>query len=109
MNRFHPSIAVFVFALVDAYAGQPDASLDPVAVRDGARLVVDCRAEHLPSRRAVGEVIETNNASRIEVERERLIHTAHRECMRGVPAVTFVREALASGPSLALAERSPSR
>ncbi|MEO5561425.1 MAG: hypothetical protein ABIO49_15795 [Dokdonella sp.] len=58
----------------------------------------------MPSQRAVGSVLASNNFSRVYNERERLIHTAHRACMRGVASVTFVRDAFGAEPTLAMAD-----
>jgi len=102
MHKFHLGIVTFVFAIASAHAGPPATSLDAVAVRDNAHLVIDCGAERLPSRRSVGDVLDSNNASFIETERERLIHIAHRECMRGAGYVVFVREATGPASTLAL-------
>ena len=96
----HTRLCFAILALVatSVHAGAP-APLDPVHV--GASLSIDCRAESLPSLRAVGAVLDTNNASRIYAERVRLIHEAHRECLRGAARVRFVRNAGPSFPALA--------
>jgi hypothetical protein len=103
MNSLRLSIAILTFAAANVYAGEPT-TLHSVTARDDTRLVVDCRAERLPSQRAVAEVLDTNNASRIHAERERLVHTAHRQCMRGVASVTFVRDTSESISTLALVD-----
>jgi hypothetical protein len=82
-------------------AASSDTALGAVTVT-GARVVVDCRNERLPSQRAVGEVLDTNNGSRIYAERERLVHYAHRECLRGAASVTFLRDMSAQVPALAM-------
>ncbi|HEX7917070.1 hypothetical protein [Rudaea sp.] len=102
MNKLYFSFALLNFVMAGAHAGQPAASLNPIAVRDGGRLVIDCHDQRVPSLHAVGEVLETNNGSHIYAERERLIHTAHRECMRGADHVVFVRERYAQGSALAM-------
>jgi hypothetical protein len=103
MNSLRLSIAILTFAAANVHAGEPT-TLHSVTARDGTRLVIDCRDKRQPSQRAVGEVLDSNNASRIYAERERLVHTAHRECMRGVASVTFVRDASESIPALALVD-----
>jgi len=105
MNILRLSLTVLTFAAANAQAaGQTtQTALDSIAVNGSPRLVVDCRAERLPSLRAVGNVLETNNASRLYVERERLAHIAHRECLHGVASVTFVRDGDVNTPALALA------
>jgi len=52
MHKFHLGIVTFVFAIASAHAGPPATSLDAVAVRDNAHLVIDCGAERLPGGRA---------------------------------------------------------
>lgn len=81
-----------------------ETSLPAVAVRDQAALVVNCSNEQLPSRDAVGEVLQTNNAGAIYAGREVIAHYAHRECMRGAPSVTFVRDTSATTPALAMVD-----
>jgi hypothetical protein len=102
MNILRLSLTLLTLAAANAQAVEPTA-LTSISVRDNARVVVDCRNEHEPSLRTVGDVLGTNNASLIYAERERLMHTAHRECMRGVASVTFLRDAEATPQSLALA------
>ena len=106
MNILRLSLTVLTFAATNVQAaGQTtQTALDAVRVNGSSSFVVDCRAERLPSLRAVGAVLETNNASRLYAERERLLHIAHRECMHGIASVTFVREADAAAASLALVE-----
>ena len=103
MNSLRLSIAILTLAAANVHAGEP-ATLNSVTVRDDTRLVIDCRAERLPSQRAVGKVLDTNSATRVYAERERLVHTAHRECLRGVASVTFVRDASESIPALAMVD-----
>jgi hypothetical protein len=103
MNILRLSAVLLTFAAASVQANEP-AALTSISVRDNVRVVIDCRNERVPSLRTVGDVLETNNASRIYAERERLIHTAHRECMRGVASVTFLRDAEAAQQSLALVE-----
>ena len=95
---YFPALALAA-ASVHASPFTVPAPLDPVHV--GTRLVVDCRAERLPPLRAIGAVLDTNNASRIYAERERLMRAAHRECLRGAAYVMFVRDADPSFPVLA--------
>ncbi len=108
MNILRLSIALLTFAAANVHAADRagQTALDSIAVRADAGLVVDCRDEHVPSLRAVGQVLETNNASRTYSERERLIHIAHRECMRGAANVVFRNDTAAVAPQLALVEAS---
>ena len=105
MTILRPGRCLLALAAATAQAADqtPRTALQSVSVRDGARVVVDCRDERLPSLRLVGDVLETNNASRIYSERERLVHIAHRECMRGSASVAFVRDAADNTPALAMA------
>ena len=106
MNILRLSVAALILAAVNVHAAGQTAqtALDSIDVNGSSRLVIDCRAEHLPTLRAVGGVLETNNASRIYVERERLAHIAHRECLRGAASVAFIRDTRADMPALALAD-----
>lgn len=106
MNILRLSLVALILAStnVDAADRQKQIALDLIAVRVDARLVIDCRDEHLPSLRAVGQVLDTDNGSRIYAERERLVHIAHRECMRGASNVAFLRDASASTPALAMVD-----
>jgi hypothetical protein len=105
MNILTLGLAALAFAAANVQAaGQtPQTALESIDVNSGARLVIDCRAEHLPSLRAVGNVLETNNASYLYAEREKLAHIAHRECLHGVASVAFVRDTGVAVPALALA------
>jgi hypothetical protein len=103
MNILRLSVALLTFAAASVQATEP-AALTSISVRDNVRVVIDCRNQRVPSLHVIGDVLETNNASRIYAERERLMHTAHRECMRGVASVTFLRDTEATQQSLALAE-----
>jgi photosystem II stability/assembly factor-like uncharacterized protein len=105
MNILRLSLTVLALAAANAHAaGQTwQTALESIDVNGSPRLVIDCSAEHLPSLRAVGAVLETNNASYIYAEREKLAHVAHRECLRGVASVAFVRDADVSVPALAMA------
>jgi hypothetical protein len=105
MNILTLGLAALAFAAANVHAaGQTSqTALESIDVNSSARLVIDCRAEHLPTLRAVGNVLETNNASYIYAEREKLAHIAHRECLHGVASVTFVRDAGVNSPALALA------
>ena len=105
MNILRLSLAALTLAAANVQAAGQTAqtALESIDVNGSPRLVIDCRAEHLPSLRAVGDVLETNNASRIYSEREGLVHIAHRECLRGVASVAFVRDANVSVPALAMA------
>lgn len=105
MNILRLSLAALVFAAANVHAaGQSSqTALESIDVHGNPRLVIDCRAEHLPSLRAVGDVLETNNASRIYAERERLAHIAHRECLRGAASVAFVRDASVGAAAVAMA------
>jgi len=102
MNILRLSVVLLTLATANVRGAEP-AALTSISVRDNVRVMIDCRNERVPSLRTIGDVLETNNASRIYAERERLMHTAHRECMRGVASVTFVRDAEATPQSLALA------
>lgn len=104
MNILRLSLAALAFAAANAHAASQasQTALESIGVSGGRQLVVDCRAEQLPSLRAVGDVLETNNASRIYAERERLAHVAHRECLRGAPSVAFVRDAGETVPALVM-------
>jgi len=104
MNILRLTLAVLTFAAAHVHAAEHPSALSEVSVNGSARLVVDCSNQRLPSLRAVGAVLDTNNASLLHVQRERLIDTAHRACMRGVASVAFVRDADARTPSLAMAE-----
>ncbi len=110
MNILRLSLAALTLAAANVHAaGQDQTALESINVNGSPRLVIDCRAEQLPSLRAVGNVLETNNASYIYVEREKLAHVAHRECLRGVASVAFVRDAAdINAPALAMAG-SPTR
>jgi hypothetical protein len=104
MNILRLSFAALTVVATNAHAGQTSqTALESINVNGGPRLVIDCRAERLPSLRAVGNVLETNNASYIYAQRETLAHIAHRECLHGVASVAFVRDAGVTGPALALA------
>jgi hypothetical protein len=105
MNILRLSLAALTLAAANVHAaGQASqTTMDSIDVNGSPRLVIDCRAELLPSLRAVGNVLETNNASYIYSEREKLAHIAHRECLRGVASVAFVRDSAVSGPALAMA------
>jgi len=105
MNILTLSLAALTLAAANVHAAGPasQTSLESIDVNGSPRLVIDCRAERLPSLRAVGTVLETNNASYIYAEREKLAHIAHRECLRGVASVAFVRDADINAPALAMA------
>lgn len=113
MNILRLSLATLTLATAaNVQAGDDSAQtrLNPIAVRDNARLVVDCHDERRPSMPSVGAVLDTNNGSRIYAERERLLHIAHRECMRGVPRVAFVRDDSAvDAPALVMADAATGR
>jgi hypothetical protein len=103
MNILRLSIALLTYAAAGAHAADRtgQTALDSIAVRADARVVVDCRNERVPTLRSVADVLETNNGSRAYAERERLVHIAHRECLRGASSVAFVRDASESVPALA--------
>lgn len=106
MNILRLSLAALTLATANVHAaGQSSqTALDSINVNGSPRLVIDCRAEQLPSLRAVGTVLETNNASYIYAEREKLAHVAHRECLRGAASVAFVRDSAdINAPALAMA------
>ena len=104
MNAKTFAIVAFGFANFASHAQAADTSLSPVAVSASNRAVVDCRDERLPSRQAVGELLDSNNAGYVNGQREVLGHVAHRECMRGAATVVFVRDDSTSPASLAFAE-----
>ena len=105
MNILRFGLAVLALAAASAQAADRAAqtALQPVSVRDHGRLVIDCRDQRLPTMNSIGEVLQSNNAAHIYAERERLVHIAHRECMRGAATVAFVRDAGDRAPALALA------
>jgi hypothetical protein len=92
-----------------AFAADPShTALDTVSITASNRLVVECATEKRPSLRAVADVLGTNNGSRLYAERERLVHLAHRECMRGAGYVAFVRDGSGPAPALAVVD-APAR
>jgi hypothetical protein len=106
VNILRLSIAALTLAagnVVAAEAVMP-ASLDQVSVRGDTRLVIDCRNERVPTQRAVGRVLDNGNGALVYAERERLVHIAHRECMRGASSVAFVRDTSEQIPALALVD-----
>lgn len=106
MNILRLSIALLTFAAANVNAADRtgQTALDSIAVRADARLVVDCRNEHVPTLRSVADVLETNNGSRTYSERERLVHIAHRECLRGAASVAFIRDTSEPAPALAMVD-----
>ena len=94
---------IIVAASAACNVAAADTSLSTVAVRGDARVIVNCRDERLPSRQLVGELLESNNASYVTLQREFLVRTAHRECMRGADNVAFLRDTSTMPASLALA------
>jgi hypothetical protein len=104
MNILRLTLAVLTFAAANVQAAEHSAALSQISVHGSARLVVDCRDQRMPSLRAVGAVLDTNNGSLLYTEREHLLHVAHRECLHGVASVAFVRDDEASTPALAMAE-----
>ena len=106
MNILRLSIALLTFAATVAHAADrtSQTALDSISVRADARVVVDCRDERVPTLHSVADVLETNNGSRAYAERERLVHMAHRECLRGASSVAFVRDATEPAPALALVD-----
>lgn len=102
------SILTLAVAFVAANAGaadpRTDIALDPVTV-GGARVVIDCFHVRLPSHQAIADLIDSNNITQIQSERERALHIAQRACMRGAAFVAFVRDE-DSVPS-ALAQAQP--
>ena len=99
----------FAATSTHAFAGDVRTALPAVAVHDGAQVVVVCANEQLPTQRLVGAVLGNNNAAYIYAERERLVHIAHRECMRGAPSVVFVRDDAAELAALALVDAAAPR
>lgn len=94
MKITHLLFSALAVAAVNAGAGElPSAtSLKPVGVHAESRLVFDCSPERLPSLRAVGALLDTNNGSKIYAERGHLVLTGHRECRRGAARVVFFRD-----------------
>lgn len=92
--------AAFVAANAGAADPRTDIALDPVTV-GGARVVVDCTHVRLPSREAVADLIDSNNISLIQTERERALHIAQRACLHGAAFVAFVRDDDLVPPALA--------
>ena len=97
--------SALVFAAVNVNAAELQTQTPPNSFGLSAnfQLAVDCRAERLPSLRAVGEFLGSNNGTKIYSERERFIHAAHRECRRGAARVVFVRDTAAAVPVRAIA------
>ncbi len=110
MNIVRLSLAVLTLATTNSFAAQDTThtALNSITVHDNARIVVDCQNEHIPSQRAVADLLDTNNASRIHAEREHLIHIAHRDCLRGYRDVVFVRDESQALPTLAIVEPTKS-
>ncbi|WP_018972577.1 hypothetical protein [Rudaea cellulosilytica] len=101
MNTSTVALAVaFVAANASAADPRTDIALDPVTV-SGARVVVDCSHVRLPSHQAVADLIDSNNISLIQSERERALHIAQRACLRGAAFVAFVRDEDSAPPALA--------
>jgi len=98
------SILTLAVAFVAANAGaadpRTDIMLNPVTV-GGARVVIDCLHVRLPSHQAVADLIDSNNITQIQSERERALHIAQRACMRGAAFVAFVRDEDSVPPALA--------
>lgn len=94
-----------------AAAVDGETSLAGVAVSSGESVVIDCQHEMMPSRDAIGQVLQTNNANSLAAGRELVAHFAHRECMRGAGSVVFVRDlsSAPTTPSLALSETRTQR
>ena len=104
MSILHATAAILLsLAAARAAAAEPDL-LAPVAARGEPALSVNCARIGVPTLRAVGAVLETNNAGRIYAERERLLHTAYSLCSRGYREVVFVRDAAEQPARLALAQ-----
>jgi hypothetical protein len=97
-------VALTLAASAHRAGAAEEAALATITVNNGPRFVIECGAEHMPSLSAVGAVLDSNNATWIRAERERLVHTAHRECLRGYARVVFVRDDTSSVPALAMAE-----
>lgn len=104
MNVLRLALASLTYAAASVSAAEHPAALSPVNVNAADRLVVECADPRLPSLRAVGAVLDTNNASLLHDQRERLVAEAHRECMRGAASVAFVRDDAASTPALAMTD-----
>jgi len=110
MNIVRLSLAILTLAAANSFAAQDTThtALNSITVHDNARIVVDCQNERIPSQRAVADLLDTNNASRIHAEREHLIHIAHRECLRGSRDVAFVRDGSPTLPALAMVDPTKS-
>jgi len=105
MTILRPTFAALLFAVVStpaAFAADP-VTLTAVDARHEPRLVIGCGEHRLPTLASVGAVLDTNNASVIYGEREKLLHIAERECRRGHGEVVFVRDATAAS-ALALVD-----
>lgn len=111
MNIVRLSLAILTLAAANTCAAQDTnhTSLNSITVHDNARIVVNCQNERVPSQRAVADLLDTNNTSRIHAEREHLIHIAHRECARGYRNVAFVRDGSQPLPTLAIVEPKKSQ
>ena len=98
------AVVVLFLAATASLAREPvqSTALNAVQVHDHA-IVLDCRDLSEPSMSAVAVVLGTINAAHIVGERERLMHTARRYCMRGAPSVAFVRDSTTQPSVLALA------
>lgn len=57
----------------------------------GSRLRLDCRATKMPSREAVGRVVDATGGADLGSARANLWHTAQQLCRHGATYVVFVR------------------
>ena len=105
MSILHTTAVLLLgLAAASTAAAEEPNLLAPVAARGENVLTVSCTGTGLPTLRTVGAVLETNNASRIYAERERLLHTAYSLCNRGYREVVFVRDDAEQPARLALAQ-----
>ncbi|MBS0582031.1 MAG: hypothetical protein JSS42_02900 [Proteobacteria bacterium] len=94
--------ATLLLSVVPLRATAADPTL-PTVDATLSRVVVVCADRRLPSQRAVADLLGSNNAAYAYAQREHLAHIARRECLRGTPSVTFVREGDVRTAVLALA------
>ena len=101
------ALTAMTLALTSLPAVAGDAASRPLPIVNvGAtpHLVVTCGEASLPSLREISAVLDTNNAGQLYAERERLLHTASRECARGFKAIVFVRDPRNTSPVLVMAD-----
>ena len=107
MNMLRLALATLAFVATGVAAADHPAALAPVDVNARTRLVIECADPRLPPLRAIAGLLDTNNASLLYAQRERLVGAAYRECRRGAASVAFVRDNDAGAPGLAMTEVAP--